>query len=106
MSAGVWVALVVSGVLTYLLRFSLLAFAHRARQVPPGVAEALRMIPAAALAALVAPAVLRTRGSVDLLDAKVVAGVLALVVMVWRRQVVLTLVVGVGALVLLRAAGL
>lgn len=65
------------------------------------------MIPAAALAALVAPAVLRAGegGAIDVVNARVVAAALAMAVM-WRtRQVLLTLVVGLGALVALQQLG-
>ena len=61
------------------------------------------MIPASALAALVAPAVLRPEGRVELLSAEVVACLAALAVM-WRtRNVLATLAVGLGLVVVLSA---
>ena len=101
MSAEVWAIVIAGGVITFLQRFSFLALAERATSVPPRVREALRMIPAAALAALVAPAVFRAGpdGALDLLNPRILAAGLAIVVM-WRtRQVVLTLVVGLGVLI-------
>lgn len=59
------------------------------------------MIPAAALAALVAPAVLRsgTDGALALTDPRILAAIAALLTM-WRtRQVLLTLLVGMGVLI-------
>lgn len=103
MSVDVWVIVVAGGLITFLQRFSFLAVAERAAQVPPKVREALRMIPAAALAALVAPAVFRAgpEGAVDLLNPRVLAAALAIAVM-WRtRQVLLTLTVGLGVLIAL-----
>lgn len=104
MSASAWIAATLGGLLTYAQRFAFLALAHRAVTVPPRVREALRMIPPAALAALVAPAVLRggPDGALALTDPRILAAALAMATM-WRtRRVVLTLVVGMGALVILQ----
>ncbi len=101
MTAGVWAIALVGGLITFIFRFAFIALAHRAGTVPPGVREALRMIPPAALAALVAPAVFRSGpgGALALTDPRVLAAAAALVVM-WRtRQVLLTLVVGMGTLI-------
>jgi branched-subunit amino acid transport protein len=92
---------------TYLVRAALLAFAHRAHDLPPRVRDGLRMIPAAVLAALVAPAVLRPEGQLLLLwHPRPLAGLLAALV-AWRtRSVVMTLLVGGAALTLLTATGI
>ena len=106
MTATVWVILVVGAVGTFLEWWSLLSVAHRAASVPPLVREALRMIPAAALAALVAPAVLRggsADGGLALLDPRLPAAALAVLVM-WRtRNILLTLAVGMAVLLGLQA---
>lgn len=97
----VWLTIVLAGLGTFAMRASFLVFAHRLVDLPPVVQRILRQIPPAALAALVAPAVLRPEGTLDLLNPRVAAAVLAAVVS-WRtRSVVLTLGVGMGALVLL-----
>jgi branched-subunit amino acid transport protein len=102
MTPTVWAIVVAGGLATFAVRFSALAVAHWAGEVPPKVREALRMIPPAALAALVAPAVLRAGGQIDLLDPRLPAAGLALLVM-WRtRSVVLMLAVGLGTLVALQ----
>ena len=63
------------------------------------------MIPPAALAALVAPALLRPGGTLDPLNVQLAAGVLAGLV-AWRtRSVVLTTAVGLLALFLLERLG-
>ncbi len=101
MSAAWWTILL-AGIGTYSMRASFLAVAHRMVQVPPWALRILRQIPPAALAALVLPAFLRPEGHVDLLQAKFGAGVLAALV-AWRtRNAVLTLVVGMGALLLIQ----
>jgi branched-subunit amino acid transport protein len=101
MSATVWLVAVAGGVLTYLERLSFLGLADRAGALSPRTLEALRMIPPAALAALVAPAVLRsgTGGSIALADPRVLAAGLAMLAM-WRTgNVLLTLGVGMGVLI-------
>lgn len=99
----VWVAIVLSGIGTFAMRASFLAAAHRLATVPPWVQRLLRQIPPAALAAIVLPALLRPDGSVDLLHPRFAAGLVAALV-AWRtRNTALTLLVGMGALVVLEA---
>jgi branched-subunit amino acid transport protein len=98
-----WTAILLAGVGTYAMRASFLAFAHRLADVPPGVQRLLRQIPPAALASIVVPALLRPEGHVDLLQPRLWAG-LAAAAVAWRtRNVALTLVVGVGLVMLVDA---
>jgi branched-subunit amino acid transport protein len=102
MSAA-WTTILLAGVGTFAMRASFLAVAHRLVRVPPRAHRVLRQIPPAALAALVLPALVRPDGHIDLLQARFAAGVLAALV-AWRtRSAVLTLVVGMGALLLIQA---
>ena len=95
----VWPVILVSGAGTYAMRASFLAAAHRLAEVPPGVARVLRQIPPAALAAIVLPALVRPHGHFDLLQPRLVAGIAAALV-AWRtRNVGLTLLVGMAAVV-------
>lgn len=101
MTASAWVVAVAGGIITFLLRFSFLAAAQRLREVSPAARTALRMIPPAALAALVAPAVLRPEGPIAIISPEVAAAAAAMVVM-WRTgNVLATLAVGLGVVVLL-----
>lgn len=98
-----WVTILVAGVGTFAMRASFLAFAHRLAEVPPNVQRLLRQIPPAALASIVVPALLRPQGELDLFQARFVAGVIAALV-AWRtRNIALTLVVGVGLVMLIDA---
>jgi branched-subunit amino acid transport protein len=98
----VWVAIVVAGIGTYAMRASFLAVADRLATVPPGVQRLLRQIPPAALASIVVPALVRPHGDLGV-HAELLAGLLATAV-AWRtRNVALTLVVGMGALMAIRA---
>jgi len=100
-----WVVIIGGGIVTYAVRAGLLTVAHRARDLPPRVQDVLRMIPPAALAALVAPAVLRPDGPLLLWHPRPLAGLLAAAV-AWRtRSVVATLLAGGGALAGLTVLG-
>ena len=99
----VWVTIVLAGIGTFAMRASFLAAAHRLAAVPPWVQRLLRQIPPAALAAMVLPALLRADGAIDPLHPRFAAGLVAALV-AWRtRNTALTLVVGMGVLVLLEA---
>ena len=99
----VWVAILLAGAGTFAMRASFLAAASKLAVVPPFAQRLLRQIPPAALAAIVAPALLRPEGHFDLAQPRLVAGVAAAVV-AWRtRNVALTLAVGLIGLVALQA---
>lgn len=99
----IWVTIVLSAIGTYLMRASFLVGARRMAEVPPPVHRLLRQIPPAALASLVIPALLRPHGHVDVTQARLWAGIVAAAV-AWRtRNTALTLVVGMGLLLVLQA---
>ena len=112
MSAGpppgrfVWLAVVVAGVGTFLLRASFLFLFERVGGVPPRLERALRYVPAAVLAALVIPALVAPDGAPTVLgNDRLLAGALAALV-AWRTESVLaTISVGMVALVVLGAVG-
>lgn len=96
-----WVVIAVVAPGTFAIRASFLLFAGRVAALPATARDALRMVPAAALAAIVAPAVLRPAGAVDLTSPRAVTAVIALVV-AWRtRSVLVTVLVGMVVVVLL-----
>jgi branched-subunit amino acid transport protein len=100
---NVWIAIVLAGVGTYAMRASFLAFAHRLTTLAPWLQRVLRQIPPAALASLVVPALLRPAGHLDVTQARLFAG-LAAALIAWRtRSTLITLVVGMGVLLALRA---
>jgi branched-subunit amino acid transport protein len=99
----VWTAIVLAGAGTYAMRASFLGFAHRLTTLAPWLQRVLRQIPPAALASLVVPALIRPAGHLDVTQARLYAGVAAGLV-AWRtRSALLTLVVGMGVLLLLQA---
>lgn len=98
----IWPAIVLSGAGTYAMRASFLAFAHRMATVPPALARVLRQIPPAALAAILAPALLRPDGHLDLLQPTLLAGLVAAGVAWKTRNMGVTVVVGIALLAALQ----
>ena len=94
-------AIILSGIGTYAMRASFLVFAHRLADVPPGVQRLLRQIPPAALAAIVVPALLRPEGQLDVWQPRFLAGVVAALVAWKTRNIALTLIVGIGIVMLI-----
>lgn len=96
-----WTVIVVVSLGTLVVRAAFLV-PRRSVEPTPAVLAALRMVPPAALAALVVPALLRPEGAVDLLNPGLIAGVLAAAV-AWRtRSISATIAVGLVAVVLLK----
>ena len=96
----VWGVIALVGAGTFLIRFSFLFLFEYVAAVPEGVERALRFVPAAVLAALVAPAVIVVDGSpaVSPGNERLLAAGLAVVV-AWRTESVLaTIAVGMAAL--------
>jgi branched-subunit amino acid transport protein len=104
-SADWWPALLVGGLLTFLVRLSFIALLGRI-EVPPLLSRALRFVPAAVLTAIIVPELLMHDGEVDLSpgNLRLLAGLVATGVALRTRSVALTIVAGMGALWALQAA--
>lgn len=98
-TATAWIVLALAGVATFLIRASFVLFAERFGEVSADTRLLLRMIPPAALAALVAPAVLRVEGELVLLGPRSLAAAVALAVAAVTRSILLTIAVGIVAVV-------
>lgn len=96
-----WAVIVIVAVGTFLVR-ALFLVPRRVTEPPsPAVVDGLRMIPPAAFAALVIPALLRPDGPVDLLTPGLLAGVLAALT-AWRtRNIAATIAIGLVSVVVL-----
>lgn len=95
-----WVVILVAAAGTFAQRASFLVFADRLAEVSPRAQRVLRQIPPAVLAALVVPALVRPTGQLDLWQPRLLAGVVAGLV-AWRsRNAGITLLAGMGVLVL------
>ena len=108
MSGGsFWLMIGAIGLGTFLLRLSFVHWMGR-RTIPPAWAAALRLVPAAVLASLVIAGVLFPGGGHDpgvAAEAKLrpAAALAAALVAMGTRNILLTIVVGMGALWMLRA---
>ena len=94
-----WVALLVGGFGTYLIRVSFLAMAHRVTEIPERWRMPLRLIPPAVLAALITPAVLRPDGVLTPLGPRPLAALIALGIALWTRSVIATILVGLATVI-------
>jgi branched-subunit amino acid transport protein len=104
MEVSLWIVMAVIGVLTFLTRLSFIALAGR-WDAPPLFRSALRFVPVAILTAIVAPELVLHTGTLDvsLTNARLLAGVLAILV-AWRtKNTVLTIVIGMAAFWILQA---
>lgn len=104
MSHGwLWVTIIIVGLLTLGIRLSFMVFMGKL-QISPRTQQALRFVPIAVLSALIAPALFFPGGSFDvsLSNARLIAGILAILV-AWRtKNVLLTIFSGMACLLLLQ----
>lgn len=99
---NVWLLILGVGIGSVLLRASFLVLL-RDRQLPESLTLSLGLVPAAVLAALIAPELLYARdtGAFDPFSPRLAAGLLAAAVAWKTRNLLLTLLVGLGLLVLM-----
>jgi branched-subunit amino acid transport protein len=98
-----WLVMVLAGVLTYGIRLSFIALMGRI-SVPDWFQRALRFVPAAVLSAIIVPGLFDRGGSMDFSprNPQLWAGILAIAV-AWRtRNVLLTILTGMAALLALQ----
>jgi branched-subunit amino acid transport protein len=97
--ATLWLTIFIGGVLTYAIRLSLILAWGRVA-LPPALRRGLRFVPPAVLSAIIFPALLRPQGPLDLSlqNARLLAGVTAVLV-AWRtRSALLTIAAGIATL--------
>jgi branched-subunit amino acid transport protein len=102
-----WLIIVVVGIATYAIRVSGIALLA-GRTIPTGIQRALRFVPMTVLPAMIAQEVILVAGTPDisLSNERLLAGLVAAAV-AWRtKNVLVTIVVGMGSMLLLQAAGL
>ncbi|MFB6141033.1 MAG: AzlD domain-containing protein [Halosimplex sp.] len=99
-SRSVWPLIAVLGVATFALRLSFIQFSGVVDEFPPAARRALTFVPAAILAALVAPELVAVDGSLvgAVLNPRAIAGAVGAVV-AWRTDdMMATIAVGMAAL--------
>lgn len=99
---NLWLVIIVIGVFTYATRLSFIALVGT-QTFPPLLQRALRFVPVTVLPAIIAQELVfyDAAGGLSLHNPRLLAGLIAAAV-AWRtRNVLLTIAVGMGALVLL-----
>lgn len=92
---GLWLTVLMAGLVTFLIRLSFIAV-HGRVTMPDWFNRALTFVPVTVLSAILVPELVMTDGAVNLspLNARLVAGIVAVLV-AWRtKNVMVTIVVG------------
>ena len=100
---NIWVTMLVAGAVTYGIRLSFIVFSGE-REFSPHVRRALRFVAPAVLAAILFPELFLNGSSLDLSlgNTRLIAGLLAALV-AWRTaSAALTILAGMGALLVLQ----
>lgn len=93
-----WLLFIVIGLITFSIRYLPIALAGR--DLPPLMLRALRYVPPAVLSAIFVPEIVMPTGTLNLTLAnpRIIAGVLAIGVAYFSKNVLLTILVGMVAL--------
>jgi branched-subunit amino acid transport protein len=103
-ATAVWIVIVATGAGSLVLRAGFIIRPSWARILPEDVRKMLRMVPPAALAALVVPAVVKPEAGHEVAPPDLFAMLIAFVV-AWRwRNAALTIVAGLVSIIVLQAA--
>ena len=94
---------ILGGMLTFAMRFSFIYLIGRV-VLPDYARRVLRFVPAAVLAAIIAPEVLLHSGRLDvsLGNTYLLAGAVAVIAALWIRNTLVTILIGMGVLVFLQ----
>ena len=98
-----WLMFIIIGLLTYAIRLSFILFFSK-MNIPSLLQRAFRFVPVAVLSAIIFPALFLPKGvlALSFSNTRLLAGCIAIGV-AWRtKNVLVTLVVGMGALYLLQ----
>jgi branched-subunit amino acid transport protein len=98
-----WLLFFVIGVGTFALRYSFI-FLFGKIEIPEVVERALRFVPPTVLMGIILPAVLKSNGSleVSVSNERIWAALVAFGVAYWTKSVLLTLILGMTALILIQ----
>jgi branched-subunit amino acid transport protein len=101
---NLWLVMIGGGLLTFAIRLSFIIFLEK-KEIPPIAQRALRLVPVAVFSALIFQLVFIPDGQVILspLNPRLLSGLLAALVAYKTRNILLTLLVGMAALLLLQA---
>ena len=102
----IWAIIIITGLITFVMRFVMLS-GIAPRKLPTIFEDARSFVPIAVLTAILVPAVLTGKdNNIMLLDnAQLPAAFVAVVVALISRSIVITIIIGLGALWLLKFMG-
>ena len=89
-----WVIIIIGGAATFLFRGSFLLVAERIASTSDDLRLAFRMLPAAAMAALAFPALLRPDGDLELGGPRPIVALVAMAIAFWTRNLLITIIAG------------
>jgi branched-subunit amino acid transport protein len=104
---NIWLVFLAGGLITFGMRFSLIYLFGRF-EVPETMRRALHYVPPAVLSAVIFPELFFREGSLDLAftNTRLLAGVIAILVAWFSKNTLLTIIVGMIALLILQLIGL
>ncbi|MBI5294090.1 MAG: AzlD domain-containing protein [Chloroflexi bacterium] len=100
---NIWLIMLLGGLITFGMRFSFIYLFGRF-EVPQTLRRALHYVPPAVLSAIVFPELLIQEGrlALDLANERLLAGLVAVLVAWFTRNTLLTILAGLGALLILQ----
>jgi len=100
---NIWLVLILGGLITFGMRFSLIYLFGRF-EIPQTLLRALRYVPPAVFSAIIFPELFYREGSLDLAftNTRLLAGLVAILVAWFSKNTLLTIIVGMIALLILQ----
>jgi branched chain amino acid efflux pump len=100
---NIWLVMLFGGIITFLIRFSFI-FLFGKLHIPVTVRKALHYVPPAVLSAIIFPELFLPNGSLDwsLGNARLLAGLIAILVAWFSKNTLITILAGMIALFLLQ----
>ena len=100
---NIWLVMLISGLITFGMRFSLI-FLFGRLEVPETMRRSLHYVPPAVLSAIILPELLYPAGSFDLSlgNTRLLAGIIAILVAWYSKNTLLTILAGMIALLILQ----
>ena len=102
---NIWLVMLLGGLITFGIRFSLIYLLAEGRfEIPEAMRKALHYVPPAVLSAIIFPELFLHNGvmNVSWENARLLAGLIAIVVAWFSRNTLVTIIVGMLALFLLQ----
>lgn len=103
---NIWAVMLIGGLVTFAMRLSFIYLLGKF-EIPPTLRRALRFVPPAVLTAIVFPELMMHAGQLDISfgNARLLAGVVAVLTAWFTRSILLTILAGMAALLLLQFLG-